>query len=113
MKISRVKYIIGYCLIIVFLFNGVVPDAMVLSGQLTASLVKATLIEQEDVNTDRSTEETKGDPRTEYLPDIHSSFYIYPAQLFVISNNNIPRNTAFIQAVVIPVPTPPPDVTIA
>lgn len=113
MKVGRTKYIIGYFLIIAFLFNGVVPDAMVLSGQLTAKMVKATQIEQEDVNTDRGTEETQGDPRTEYLPDTHSSFYIYPAQLFVVSNNNILRNAAFIQAVVIPVPTPPPDVTIA
>lgn len=112
MKVSWAKYIIGYFLIIAFLFNGVVPDAMVLSGHLTAKMVKTTLIEQEDVNTDRNTEETQGDPRTEYLPDTHSSFYIYPAQLFVVSNKNIPGNTAFMQAVVIPVPTPPPDVTV-
>ena len=110
-QISGTTYIIGCFFIMAFLFHTVVPDAMILSGHLSTRVVKAALAEQEDANAERGTEETKADPRTEYLPGAQASFYIHPARLFVISNKNIPRNTAFLQAVVIPVPTPPPNVT--
>lgn len=112
MKRSWTKYIIGYFFIIAFLFNGIVPEIMILSGHLTHKMVSETLAEQEDVNSERNTEETKGEPRAEYLPVSHSSYYIDPAPDFFVSNNVIPRNSAFIPTVVIPVPTPPPDVTI-
>lgn len=112
MKRSWTKYIIGYFFIIAFLFNGVVPEVMILSGQLSHTLMSETLAGQEDVNTERNTEETQGEQRTEYLPVAHSSYYIHPAPNFFVSDKVIPRDIAFISTVVIPVPTPPPDVTI-
>lgn len=112
MKISVATYIIGYFFFLAFLFHSVVPDAMILSGHLSTKMVKAALEEQEEANTERGAEESKADTRTEYLPGAHASFYIHPAQLFIISDKNIPRNTAALQAVVLPVPTPPPNVTI-
>jgi hypothetical protein len=112
MKRSWSKYIIGCFFIIAFLCNSIAPDIMILSGQLTNKMVHETLTEQDDMNSERNTEETQGDPRTEYPPSAHASFYIHPTQLFIVFNNIIPRDIAFIEAVVIPVPTPPPDVTI-
>lgn len=112
MKSSWKKYIISYVLIIAFLFNGIVPDVMILSGGLSGQTVSETMAEPEDSNTERSTEESKGEPRIENPSDPQSSFYIHPAQLFVVSINSIPRDMAFIQGIVIPVPTPPPDVTV-
>lgn len=114
MKSSWKKYIISYVLIIAFLFNGIVPDVMILSGGLSSQTVSETMAEPEDSNTERSTEESKGEPqpRIENPSDPQSSFYIHPAQLFVVSINIIPRDMAFMQCIVIPVPTPPPDVTV-
>lgn len=112
MKSSWTKYIIGCFLIIAFLFNGIVPDVMMLSGHLTAHMVQDTVAGQEDAKSERNSEEKQGDPRAEYLPTAHSSFYIDPAQEFFVSDYAIPGNIAFIKAVDIPVPTPPPDVTI-
>lgn len=112
MKSSWRKYIIGYFLIVAFLFNGIVPDIMILSGELTGKTVCKTMAEQENANTERSTEESKGEPRIENPSDAQSSFFIHPAHLFFVSINIIPRDMAFIQGIVIPVPTPPPDVIV-
>lgn len=113
MKISVATYIIGYFFFLAFLFHSVVPDAMILSGHFSTKMVKAAQEEQEEAkNAERGAEESKADPRTEYLPGAHTSFYIHPVQLFVISDKNIPRNTASLQTVVLPVPTPPPNVTV-
>jgi hypothetical protein len=112
MKRSWTKYIIGYFFIIAFLFNGIVPEVMILSGQLSHKIVSEALAEQEDVNSERNTEETQGEQRTEYLPVAHTSYYIHPAPNFFVSDKVIPRDIAFISTVVIPVPTPPPDITI-
>lgn len=113
MKISWAKYIVGCFLIIAFLFNSVVPDAMIVSGLLTGKMVSKTLAAQNDVNNERSTEETQEDPRTVYLSGAQASFYISPQPLLIVTNNIIiPRDIAYRQTVVIPVLTPPPDVTI-
>lgn len=112
MKSSWKKYITGYILIIAFLFNGVVPDVMILSGGLSSQTVSEAMAAPEDTNTERSTEESKGEPRIENPSDPQSSFYIHPVQLFFVSINIIPRDMAFMQGIVIPVPTPPPDVTV-
>lgn len=112
MKISVATYIIGYFFFVAFLFHSVAPDAMILSGHLSSKAMKTAMAEHDDANAERGSEESKADPRTEYLPGVHASFYIHPVQLFVISDKNIPRNTASLQAVVLPVPTPPPNVTV-
>lgn len=112
MKNSWVKYIVGCFFIIAFLFNNVVPDVMILSGHLTGKMVSETVVPQDDVNSERNTEETKGDPRTEYLPLAHTSYFIHPEPVFFNSDKRIPRDTAYLHTVVLPVPTPPPDVTI-
>lgn len=113
MKISGVTYIIGFFFFFAFLFDGVVPDAMILSGRLSLKTATAALAEQENAQAERGTEGSHADPAgTEYLPVAHASFYIHPAQLFSDFDKVIPRNTAFLPAVVLPVPTPPPNVNI-
>ncbi len=112
MKGNWTKYIIGYFLIMVFLCNGIVPELMILTGPVSKSIVSETMAGQEDANTERNTEEAPGDPRTEYLPGVHSSDHIHQAPLFFVANYVIPRDIAYRQAVVIPVLTPPPNVTI-
>jgi hypothetical protein len=113
MRSNWIKHITGYLFIIIFLFNGIVPDVMILSGHLKSSTVSEAVAEQDDgMNPERNTEEIKENTRTEFLADIHTSFYIHPSDLFFISNYIIPRNTQSIQAINIPVPTPPPDIVI-
>lgn len=104
-------YIIGCFLIIAFLFNGIVPDVMILSGHVNYQLVEETMAGQDDAKSERNTEEKQADPRTENLPDAPSTFYIDPVLAYTVVDHLNPRNTAFTNAVAIPVPTPPPDVT--
>ena len=111
MKQSWAKYIVGCFFITAFLFNSIVPDIMILSGHVAGKMVSESLAAQEDVKTERSTEESQHDPRSEYVPFVQASFYIYPEPVFII-DNIIPQNIPYLHTVTLPVPTPPPDVTI-
>ncbi|WP_276481784.1 hypothetical protein [Paraflavitalea pollutisoli] len=112
MKRSWTKYIIGCFLIVAFLFNGIVPDVMILSGHVNQQLVEETMTGQDKTKSERNTEEKQADPRAENLPDAPSTFYIDPVMAFFSADHIIPRNISFTDAVCIPVPTPPPDITI-
>lgn len=112
MKRSWTKYIIGCFLIIAFLFNGVVPDVMILSGPVNQQLVAETMSGQDKAKSERNTEEKQADPRAENLPETPATYAIDPVLAFFSADPIIPRNISFSNAVSIPVPTPPPDVTI-
>jgi hypothetical protein len=109
MKRIGTTYIIGCFLVLAFLLNGILPDVLMVSGHLMNKATTAALADQEDMNTERGTEETKGPVRTEYLADNHPYLLMLAPSSLLLSNRIIPHNIAFTQAGFLTIATPPPD----
>jgi hypothetical protein len=108
MKQTLANYIIGYFFVLAFLLSGVIPDILIVSGQLSNKATTETMAEQETMNAERSTEEVKGALRVECFTD-HPSFAVYSPQLLLLTDHITPFDIAYTQSVCLSVPTPPPD----
>jgi hypothetical protein len=108
MKGTR-NYIIGIFLVLAFLLNGIVPDVLLVSGHFMNKATTAAIADQEDMNTERGAEETKGAVRAEYLADDDLLQFVSAPSLLLLSTRILPHNVAFTQAGYLTVATPPPD----
>jgi len=109
MKRSWAIHIIGCFFILTFLLSGIIPDVLIVSGQLSNKAATAAVAGQEAMNAERSTEETKGALRVECLTD-HPSFAVAAPEIAFHSHYIIPLSVAYTQRVFLAVPTPPPDI---
>lgn len=112
MKQRLTNYIIGYFFVLAFLLSGVIPDLLIVSGQLSNKAATETVAEQEAMNAERSTEEVKGALRVECFTD-HPFFAVYSPQSLLSAEHIIPFDIAYTQSVYLAVPTPPPNACIA
>lgn len=108
MKQTLANYFIGYFFVLAFLLSGVIPDILIVSGQLSNKAATETVAGQEAMNAERSTEEVKGALRVECLTD-HPFFAVYSPQVLPFSAHIIPFDIAYTQSVYLAVPTPPPN----
>jgi hypothetical protein len=112
MKQRLTNYIVGYFFVLAFLLSGVIPDILIVSGQLSNKAATETVAEQEAMNAERGAEEVKGALRVECFTD-HPFFTIYSPQSSLLAEHIIPFDIAYTQAVYLTVPTPPPNARIA